>query len=70
MAQSILDIYNARQSELGTDTISFNAGQAAITPYSLDDTLNIDEQIMTADKFHVGRGGELPNTKYSDLPHS
>ena len=70
MAQSIMDIYDAKQSELGTDTISFNAGQSAITPYSLDDDFNVDDQILTADKFRVGRGGTLPSTKYSDMPHS
>jgi hypothetical protein len=65
MAQQILDLYEAKQTELGVDKISFAAGQAAQTPYSVDDNKNIDEQVVTAEKFGVGRGGPLNNVLYS-----
>jgi len=65
MAQQILDLYDAKQTELGVDKISFTAGQHAQTPYSIDDTKNVDEQMLTADRFGVGRGGSLNSVLYS-----
>mgnify|MGYP003328452903 CR=1 FL=1 len=65
MAQQILDLYDAKQTKLGVDKISFAAGQHAQTPYSVDDNKNIDDQVMTAEKFGVGRGGPLNNVLYS-----
>jgi hypothetical protein len=62
----ILELYKAQQSALGVDKISFEAGQAANTPYSIDDTKNADEQVLTAAKFKTGRGGDLKSAKYSD----
>ncbi len=62
----ILELYKAQQSALGVDKISFEAGQAANTPYSIDDTKNADEQVLTAAKFKTGRGGDLKAAKYSD----
>lgn len=65
MAQQILDLYDAKQTELGVDKISFAAGQHAQTPYSVDDNKNVDDQILTAEKFGVGRGGTLNDVLYS-----
>ena len=65
MAQSILDLYDSMQDSLGVSTISFNAGQAAITPYSLDDTKDVDDAVVTAEKLKVGRTGNLNDTAYS-----
>ncbi len=62
----ILELYKAQQSALGVDKISFEAGQAANTPYSIDDTKNADEQVLTAAKVKTGRGGDLKSAKYSD----
>jgi hypothetical protein len=66
MAQSILDIYDSMQSQLGVDAISFDAGQAAKTPYTTDDLQMVDDQVLTAAKFMTGRGGSVNETKYSD----
>lgn len=62
----ILELYKAQQSALGVDKISYEAGQAAATPYSTDDLKKVDEQVLTAAKFKTGRGGEVSSTKYSD----
>lgn len=63
----ILELYKASQSSLGVDKISFEAGQAANTPYSTNDLKKIDEQVLTAAKFKTGRGGEVTSSpKYSD----
>ena len=42
MAQSIKEMYEAMQSQLGVDTISYDAGVAKQTPYSVDDSKNAD----------------------------
>ena len=65
MAESILDKYDAMQAQLGLDTITYTAGRARNTPYSIDDSLQVDEQVLTADRFRVGRGGTLNDTLYS-----
>jgi hypothetical protein len=65
MAQSILDIYDARQSELGVDKISYAAGVNAQTPYTTNDLKKADDQVLTADKFRVGRGGDVNSVLYS-----
>lgn len=65
MAKSILQTYDEMQTQLGVDKISFAAGQTAQTPYSVDDSKNVDEQILTADKFRVGRGGQINDKLYS-----
>ena len=62
----ILELYEANKSALGVDKISFEAGQAANTPYSTNDLKKVDEQVITATKFKTGRGGELKSAKYSD----
>lgn len=63
----ILELYKSAQSSLGVDKISFAAGQAATTPYSTNDLRKIDDQVLTATKFKVGRTGELKAApKYSD----
>lgn len=64
----ILDLYKAAQSSLGVDKVGFAAGEAAKTPYTTNDLKKADEQILTADKFKTGRGGEKSFTKYSDTP--
>lgn len=66
MDSKILDLYKAQQSSLGVDKISYEAGQAANTPYSTNDLKKIDEQVLTAARFKTGRGGELSSKKYSD----
>jgi hypothetical protein len=63
---TIEELYKAQQSSLGVDKISFAAGQAANTPYSTDDLQKVDDQVLTADRFKVGRGGEKNFAKYSD----
>jgi hypothetical protein len=65
MAKSILQNYDERQAELGLDKVSFSAKEAAKTPYSLDDSLNADDQVLTAEKFKVGRGGQVNTVMYS-----
>jgi len=62
----ILDLYKAQQSALGVDKIGFEAGVAAKTPYTTNDLKKVDDQILTADKFKTGRGGEVNEKKYSD----
>ena len=65
MAKSILQTYDEMQSQLGVDTISYAAGQSKQTPYSMDDSKNVDEQVLTAAKFLVGRGGVVNDVPYS-----
>jgi hypothetical protein len=62
----ILELYKAQQSALGVDKISFDAGVNAKTPYTTNDLQKADDQILTAAKFKVGRGGEVNEKKYSD----
>jgi hypothetical protein len=62
----ILDLYKAQQSALGVDKVGFAAGVAAKTPYTTNDLKKADDQILTADKFKTGRGGEKNFAKYSD----
>lgn len=66
MGKTILDTYNERKAELGVDKINFDAALAAKTPYTTNDNQKIDDQVMTAAKYKVGRGGELNEKKYSD----
>ena len=63
---TILDTYKAQQSALGVDTISFDAGVNAKTPYTTNDLKKADEQVLTAAKFKTGRLGDLNEKKYSD----
>ena len=63
---TIEELYNAQQSALGVDKISFDAGVNAKTPYTTNDLQKADDQILTAAKFKVGRGGEVNEKKYSD----
>lgn len=63
---TILDTYKAQQSALGVDKISFDAGVNAKTPYTTNDLKKADDQVLTAAKFKVGRGGEVNEKKYSD----
>jgi len=65
MAKSILQTYDEMQTNLGVDKISFAAGQAAQTPYSQDDSKNVDDQVLTADRFRVGRAGQINDVPYS-----
>lgn len=67
MAKSILETYEEMQSVLGVDTISFDAGVAKQTPYSIDDSKNADDQVLTAEKFGVGRSGQINTTLYSSI---
>ena len=62
----ILEIYKTQQSAIGVDKISFEAVKAANTPYSTNDLKKVDEQVLTAEKFKTGRGGEKNFAKYSD----
>jgi len=62
----ILELYKAQQSALGVDKISFEAGVNAKTPYTTNDLKKADDQVLTASKFKVGRGGEVNEKKYSD----
>jgi hypothetical protein len=62
----ILELYKAAQSSLGVDKIGFDAGVAAKTPYTTDDLKDIDAKVLNAEKFKVGRTGELKSAKYSD----
>ena len=62
----ILELYKAQQSALGVDKISFEAGVNAKTPYTTNDLKKVDDQVLTADKFKVGRGGAVSEKKYSD----
>ncbi len=63
---TILDTYKAQQSALGVDKLGFDAGVNAKTPYTTNDLKKADDQILTADKFKTGRGGEKNFAKYSD----
>ena len=62
----ILELYDAQQSALGVDKISFEAGQNAKTPYTTNDLKKADEQVLNAAKLKVGRGGDVSEKKYSD----
>ena len=62
----ILDLYEASKASLGVDTISFDAALNAKTPYTTNDLKKADEQVLTAAKFKVGRGGEVNEKRYSD----
>ena len=62
----ILELYDAQQSALGVDKISFDAGVNAKTPYTTNDLKKADDQVLTAAKFKTGRGGEVSEKKYSD----
>jgi len=63
----ILELYKSAQSSLGVDKISKTAGDVAKTPYTTDDLKQIDEKILNAAKFKVGRGGDVTSApKYSD----
>ena len=63
----ILELYKAAQKSLGVDKISKEAGVKSQTPYTTDDLKNVDEQILTADKYKTGRGGDVTSApKYSD----
>lgn len=62
----ILELYKAQQSTLGVDKITFEAGVNAKTPYTTNDLKKADDQVLTAAKFKVGRGGEVNEKKYSD----
>ena len=62
---TILDTYKGRVTELGLDKIVPNASSKG-TPYTTDDLKKADEQVLTAAKFKVGRGGEVNEKKYSD----
>ena len=64
--ETIEELYKAQQSALGVDKISWTAGKHAQTPYTTDDLKKADEQVLTAEKFKVGRGGSLNEKKYSD----
>ena len=63
---TIEELYKAQQSALGVDKLGFDAGVAAKTPYTTNDLKKVDEQVLTADKFKTGRGGEKNFAKYSD----
>jgi len=63
---TIEELYKAQQSALGVDKIGFEAGVNAKTPYTTNDLKKADEQVLTAAKFKVGRGGEVNEKKYSD----
>lgn len=62
----LLRLYDEQQSTLGVDKITFDIGLARNTPYSIDATKEVDEQVLTAEKFKVGRGGQVNSVKYSD----
>jgi len=62
----ILELYKSAQKALGLDKITKEAGIKKQTPYTTNDLKKIDEQVLTADKFKVGRKGELKSAKYSD----
>ena len=62
----ILEIYEAQQSALGVDKISFDAGVNAKTPYTTNHLKKADEQVLNAAKLKVGRGAEVNEKKYSD----
>jgi hypothetical protein len=61
----LLRLYDEQQSILGTDKIAFDQSAARNTPYSIDDEKNADEQVLTAEKFKTGRGGQVNNVLYS-----
>jgi hypothetical protein len=63
---TIEELYKAQQSALGVDKIGFAAGENAKTPYTTNDLKKADDQVLTAEKFKVGRGGEINDKLYSD----
>jgi hypothetical protein len=62
----ILDLYKAAQKSLGVDKISYTAGDNAKTPYTTNDLKMADKNVLTAERFKVGRGGTVSEKKYSD----
>lgn len=65
MAKSILETYAEWETQLGTDKISFAAQEAAKTPYTTNDLRKADDQVLTAAKLRVGRGGQVNDVMYS-----
>lgn len=65
MAQ-IVDLYKAQQSQLGTDKIGKDTGNAKKTPYSTDDLQKIDAGVVSEERLKQARGGVLNSVKYSD----
>ena len=63
---TIEELYKAQQSALGVDKIGYSAGENAKTPYTTNDLKKADDQVLTAEKFKVGRGGEINDKLYSD----
>jgi hypothetical protein len=64
MAQ-LVDLYNAQQSQLGTDKIGKDSGNAKKTPFSTDDLQKIDTGAVSEDRLKQARGGILNSKPYS-----
>jgi hypothetical protein len=62
----MLELYKANEKALGVDKISFDAFEAAKTPYTTNDLKKSDDKVLTAAKLKVGRGGDLSFKKYGD----
>jgi hypothetical protein len=64
MAQ-LVDLYSAQQSQLGTDKIGKDSGNAKKTPFSTDDLQKIDTGAVSEDRLKQARGGILNSKPYS-----
>jgi hypothetical protein len=61
----IVDLYNAQQTQLGTDKIGKDVSNARKTPYSTDDLQKIDSGAVSEERLKQARGGIVNNKLYS-----
>jgi hypothetical protein len=66
MATQIVDLYKAQKTQLGTDKIGKDSGNARKTPLSTDDLQKIDTKAVSEERLKQARGGVLNSKKYSD----
>lgn len=67
--QTLKQIYADKISEIGTDTITTTQGRAKATPFSDDDSLEIDQSVVTQeflDQMRSSKGLTLNTIKYSE----
>jgi hypothetical protein len=61
----IVDLYKAQQTQLGTDKIGKDTGNAKKTPYSTDDLQKIDSGAVSEERLKQARGGIVNDKLYS-----
>jgi len=59
-------LYQDRKSDIGTDTITTTEGRRRATPFSEDESLEIDTSVVNEAFLQRFRGGIIDTNKYSD----